>query len=129
MDHEKPRIPVLEWTFSIVGMIIVGGMLSFNVVKALRDDESPPDIELALLDVRPASQGFLVQVEARNVGGSSAAALMIEGALKSGDKDVETSEATFDYVAPHSSQKGGLFFQHDPRQHEVKLRVMGYQDP
>ncbi|HET9241108.1 MAG TPA: TIGR02588 family protein [Oligoflexus sp.] len=128
-NETKPNIPVLEWAFSTVGVIIVVGILAFNIVQALNDRETPPDIQLKAEEPIRTTQGYLLPIEAVNVGGESAAALMIAGQLRSAEGEVESSEVTFDYVAPHSSKKGGLFFEHDPKVYQLKLRVLGYQEP
>lgn len=128
-NHDQPGIPLLEWIFATAGAVIVVGMMSFNVVQALKNDDAPPDIQVGVEELLKTSQGFLVQIKASNIGGTSAAGVMIEGILSENGKELETSEVTFDYVPPHSRQKGGLFFAHDPKQYELKLRVLGYQDP
>lgn len=128
-DQQKSEIPVLEWAFATVGVIIVVGVLAFNIVQALNDRETPPDIQVNAAEAIRTTRGYVLPIEAVNVGGESAAALMIAGQLRTPEGDVETSEVTFDYVAPHSSKKGGLFFEHDPKAYELKLRVLGYQEP
>lgn len=125
----EPNIPVLEWAFATVGVIIVIGVIVFNIVQALRDRETPPDIMVKAEEPIRTTQGYVLPIEALNRGGASAAALMIQGEVRVNGEVVETSEVTFDYVAPHSSKKGGLFFEHDPKASSVKLRVLGYQEP
>jgi uncharacterized protein (TIGR02588 family) len=128
-ETKKTGIPVLEWAFATVGVIIVLGVLAFNIVQALHDRETPPDIQVKAAEAIRTTQGYVLPIEAVNVGGESAAALMIAGQLRTPEGEVETSEVTFDYVAPHSSKKGGLFFEHDPSAYVLKLRVLGYQEP
>ena len=53
----------------------------------------------------------------------------MEGELRSGAGSVETSDTTIEYVPPHSERKGGLFFTSDPRQHELRLRAKGFEQP
>lgn len=127
--QDEPDIPVLEWACATVGVIIVVGVMAFNIVQALKDRETPPDIQVKAERAIRTTQGYVLPLEAVNLGGTSAAALMIQGQLRVNGDLVETSEVTFDYVAPHSSKKGGLFFEHDPQASRVKLRVLGYQEP
>ena len=125
----EANIPVLEWAFATVGVIIVVGVIAFNIVQALKDRETPPDIQLKAEEPIRTTQGYVLPLEAINLGGTSAAALMIQGQLRVNGELLETSEVTFDYVAPHSSKKGELFFENDPQGSRLKLRVLGYQEP
>jgi uncharacterized protein (TIGR02588 family) len=118
--QNKSGIPVLEWIFATAGAVIVVGMMTFNLVRAINDEEAPPDIQVAVEEQLKSSQGFLLQIKASNVGGTSAAGVVIEGTLSENGKELETSAVTFDYVPPHSGQKGGLFFTHDPKRYELQ---------
>ena len=53
---------------------------------------------------------------------------MVEGELK-GEGEIQTAEASFDFIADHSSREGGLFFEGDPRRGELTLRAKGYAAP
>ncbi|MGS7457319.1 hypothetical protein, partial [Mycobacterium tuberculosis] len=86
-------------------------------------------IEIKARTFVKTSSGYLVRIKAINKGGSSAAALAVEGTLTDQGQTLENSEMTFDYVPAHSTKEGGLFFDHDPETFELKLRVLGYQEP
>jgi uncharacterized protein (TIGR02588 family) len=122
-------VPVLEWVVAIMGLILVSGSIGFLVYQAMIRDSSPPDIMLKVNSVTPISNGYLVKFKAMNQGDSTAKGLIVEGQLKDGNEDIETSETTLDYLPSHSEREGGLFFTKDPRQFELQLRAVGYEQP
>jgi uncharacterized protein (TIGR02588 family) len=77
--------------------------------------------------------GYLVEIRARNEGGSTATTVEVEGTLKSNDDSqaeaVETSSTTFDYIPSHSIRQGGLFFQENPEQYHLEVQAKGYSKP
>ena len=120
--------PVLEWVAAGVGLVVLLATIGFVGAEALRPDNSPPQVVVERLGVRETDAGYLVSVRATNRGGSAAAQVVVEGELQTGGEP-ETAEATFDFIADHSSREGGLFFQSDPRQGALILRAKGYAAP
>jgi uncharacterized protein (TIGR02588 family) len=72
---------------------------------------------------------YLVSLKIRNSGNATAAALNVEGVVKQGGTNVETSLITVDYVAAGSERDAALFFANDPRQGELSVRAKGYIEP
>lgn len=128
-DKQQPSTPFLEWSFAIAGALIVGALIVFNIFGALESNGSPPDIQIEVLQHSKLSRAYLVQIKAFNAGGSSAAGLQLEGVLSKDGKEVETSQVTLDYLPPHSSKEGGLFFTANPQEFDLKMRALGYQVP
>ena len=125
-----PRaIPIVEWVIGALGALLLAGTIGFLVWHALGRDQAPPDVRVVVDLVEQLRNGYLVQFRAVNEGGSTAAQLVIEGELAGPDGPIETSEATLDYVPPRSDRRGGLFFTHDPRQFELRVRAGGYAKP
>jgi uncharacterized protein (TIGR02588 family) len=79
--------------------------------------------------VTPVAQGFLVHYQAHNRGGETLADLQVKATLRRTDGSQEEREAHLDYVPPHSSRNGGLFFESDPRQGRLTLAPGGFQVP
>jgi uncharacterized protein (TIGR02588 family) len=127
--QERSAIPLLEWIVGAVGFLLVSGMIGLMIYHALTGIDSPPDLELRILSVQQVRGGYLATVKARNHGGSTAEGLVIEGELKQGSQVVERSQTTLDYAPPESEKKAGLFFTRDPRQFELQLRPLGYEEP
>lgn len=124
------KTPLLEWIAAGLGLLLAVGMVAIIGLEALRGDSSQlPAIEVRAASILRTPSGFVVEIVAVNRSGGTAAAVQIEGVLKSGERAVETSSLTFDYVPGHAERKGGLFFARDPRLHRLELRPLGYQAP
>jgi uncharacterized protein (TIGR02588 family) len=129
-EREKIReAPLWMWGIALLGLALVLGSIAFTLYEAAAGDSSPPDVTLRVDSILPTRNGFLVEFRAVNEGGSTAEGLTVEGELRSGAGSVETSDTTIEYVPPHSERKGGLFFTSDPRQHELRLRAKGFEQP
>ncbi len=61
-----------------------------------------------------------------NDGDATAAQVMVEGSLDTGDSE-ELSSTTFDFVPARSAVEGVLIFSQEPT--DVRLRVVSYQRP
>lgn len=126
---QAETIPPWEWVVALFGLVLVLGSFGFTMYQVIAGDTSPPDITLHAEAIMPAGNSYLVQIRVRNRGGSTAAQLVIEGALTHDSGGIETSETILDYVPAHSYRIGGLFFTHDPRQFLLQLRAKGYVEP
>ena len=122
-------IPLSERIVAFVGLILVLGSIGFLVYQAITRNSAPPDVTLNINIITTVSNGYLVKFQAMNKGNSTAKGLIVEGQLKDGNEDIETSETTLDYLPSHSEREGGLFFTKDPRQFELQLRALGYEQP
>ena len=124
------RYPLVEWVSAAVGVLITGAILGvLGYEAALQRNGRPPVMEVVPVAVVAARNTYVVEIRVKNLTHKTAAAVVVEGALKQGDTIVETSNATFDYVPGGSHRDGGLVFTRDPRQFRVVLRVTGYERP
>ncbi|WP_310542720.1 hypothetical protein [Phenylobacterium sp.] len=126
---QPPSTPLVEWLAAGVGLFLVVATIVLIASEAFLADPSPPQVEVRTLEIRSSGPGFLVVVEAENVGGSPAAGVLVEGELERGDGPPETAEASFDFIPDHSARRGGLFFETDPRLGRLSLRAKGYSEP
>ena len=132
MVRQKKRsgTPLLEWVASGIGLLLILSMLALLLREALSGEAGQlPAIDVAIRRIAPAGSGFVVEIEAVNGSGGTAAGVEIEGQLKSGGATIETSSAVIDYVPGHSRRSGGLFFRQDPRRHQIEVRALGFQAP
>jgi len=132
MVRQKKRsgTPLLEWVASGIGLLLTLSMLALLLREALSGEAGQlPAIDVAIRRIAPAGSGFVVEIEAVNRSGGTAAGVEIEGQLKSGGASIETSSAVIDYVPGHSRRSGGLFFREDPRRHQIEVRALGFQTP
>lgn len=123
------EIPRAEWVFGGLGLLIVLGALSVLVYEGLAGDKSPPDVKLTVRGLEPLRNGFLVKIRAENEGGEPAARVAIKAELMKGAELLEESETQFEYLPSHSSGDAGVFFTSDPREGEVRLKALGYEEP
>jgi uncharacterized protein (TIGR02588 family) len=119
----------LEWVVAGLGTLLVLGTAGFLVRDAASGSSSPPRITVAVDSVLPAGAGYLVEFTARNGGETTAAGLVVEGEMRSGDGSVERSEVTIDFLPAGGSRRAGLFFSEDPRGHRLEIRPKGYDRP
>ena len=130
MAEEKGETPLLEWIAAAIGLLLLLTVVGLIAREAIRgEDDQLPAVEIAARRVAPAGAGWVVEFDAINRSGGTAAALTVEGELKRGSEAPETSTATLDYVPGKGKVTGGLFFTHDPRAGTLTLRATGYQRP
>lgn len=118
-----------EWVVAAVGLLLVVGSIAFMIYEGIWGDHSPPAVRIQLDSIGETENGYLVRFRASNSGGSTAEGLTIEGQLSNDDQSIETSETTLDYLPSHSERKGGLFFTRNPRDLQLSIRALGYEDP
>ena len=121
--------PILEWVLAAVGVMVAVGIVAYLVFLGLSTGSGPPDLQARA--VRTVAQGssHMVLVEVENVGGGPAAAVVVQGRLFDDGTEVQTSEATIDYVPVNSTTDAAIVFSVPPDQFELQLRVLGYTTP
>lgn len=124
------RYPLVEWVSAAIGVAITGAMFGFLALEAARErDGNLPMLSAAPVAVVESKGGYVVEFEVRNDSATTGAAVEVEGILKQGGSDIETSSATLSYVPGESSRRGGLIFTRNPRDYRLELRVTGYERP
>jgi uncharacterized protein (TIGR02588 family) len=128
-QQEKDAIPIWEWIVAGVGLVLVAGVIGFLIYEAFTGKRLPPDVKLSVDSVVEIRNGFLVRITAVNEGGMTAEGVIVEAELRSGTEPVERSRTTIDYLPPRSEKRAGLFFTRDPRQLDLRVRSLGYEEP
>jgi uncharacterized protein (TIGR02588 family) len=128
-QQEKDAIPIWEWIVAGVGLVLVAGVIGFLIYEAFSRDRVPPDVKLSVDSVVETRNGYLVKIIIINEGGITAEGVDIEGELRRGTEPVERSRTTIDYLPPRSEKKAGLVFTRDPRQFDLQVRSLGYEEP
>jgi uncharacterized protein (TIGR02588 family) len=128
-QQEKEAIPISEWIVAGVGLLLVSGVIGFLLYEVFTGSRLPPDVRLSVESVDQTASGFLVRITAVNEGGTTAEGVIVEAELRSGTEPVERSRTTIDYLPPRSEKKAGLFFTRDPRQLDLQVRSLGYEEP
>jgi uncharacterized protein (TIGR02588 family) len=117
-----PAPALLEWAMGGLGLLLTLAVLAVVGAGAF-GPRDPARLEARLLEARPAGAAWLAEVEVRNLGDRTAAAVEVEGRL--GD---QTAAATLDYVPAHGRRRLTLSFDADPRG-AVDLSVPGWSEP
>lgn len=122
--------PALEWFAAGIGLALTLALVGFLAWQAFqKPGQLPPDITAEMGAVSEVEGGYVAEVVARNRGPSTAAAVVVTATLRDGEETLATGEITFDYIPGRSRNRGGLFFDRDPREYDLELRVMGYTEP
>lgn len=124
------RYPLVEWLAAAIGLVIFALMFGFLALEALRHrDSTPPLLDVSPVALTSGRNHYVLEVEVTNAASKTGASVQVEGVLKEGDSDIETSSATVAYVPGESRRLAGLVFTRDPRKYRLELRVTGYELP
>ena len=124
----KNGVPTIEWVTGVIGLAIVVATLGFIGYEAVRGGPAEPDLEAAVETTGRTAAGFSATVTVRNRSRHAAAAVLVEGVIRSGDDEVR-SEVGLDYVPGLSSRRATLVFPRAPGEGGVTVRVVGYTTP
>ena len=120
----------LEWIVFVISLILVLFTLGYIVYDGATLGETPPNIELQLGQPQPQSDRFIVPVTATNRGDETAETVQIEVTLNSDGREEETAEFEIAFLPRHSTRRGWVTFQTDPRTIEqIEARVLGFEKP
>lgn len=128
-NQKKSTSTFWEWVVAAVGLILVVAAIGTTLSNAWTEQNQPPKLEVVVDSIEPNGSNYLVKFSVKNDGGTTAAAVTIEGELKKGAEEVETANATLTYAPSHSERRGGLYFTQNPQQFEMNIRVTGYEEP
>jgi len=116
-----PVRPVLQWAVAALGGLITLAVVAVVLWGAMQPSR-PPALSARIVAVETTPAGHVAEVEVRNDGLDTAAAVDIEGVL--GD---QTATATLDYVPGRGHAKAYLRFDEDPR--TAAVSVKGWSAP
>jgi len=121
-----------EWVAAAAGGLILLALVGFLVHAGIARPAHPePDIvAVPGPAVRLESGAYLVPLRVENRGRMTGANVTVRGSLRDeAGALIEESTATFDFVAQHSGETGGLYFTADPGSGTLTVRTEGYADP
>ena len=84
----------------------------------------PPEITVSLGTAQPLTSGWLIPFEVANGGDQPVSQLTVE--LTGGEQRGETA---IDFLAAHSSVRGGFFLARDPGPAPLQGRALGFVEP
>lgn len=126
---KQKKNPVWEWIIAGIGLILVISAIGTMFYRAITEESTPPALAFSVVSIEPIDNGFHVKFSVANTGDQTTAALTVEGILKSGEEDAETSMATLTYAPANSIRHGGFFFTKNPHQYDLQIRALGYEKP
>jgi len=122
--------PFWEWVIAAVGFMLVVSTIGFTLYRAITEEKTPPQLTIKYDEPVSNGDGWLVKFRVTNGGNETAAAVTIEGELKTEDGSTETGTATLVYAPANSERGGGLYFTKNPQPPSaLKIRVTGYEEP
>ena len=128
-EYQNPNTPILEWIAAGLGLILFLSTISFLVYVTFSKEDTPPDLVVISEKITKTEKGYLVKFSLENKGNNNASQITVEGKLKQGDEDLETSSVTVAYAPSNSKKEGGLFFTRNPQDFTLEVRALGYENP
>lgn len=119
----------IEWLAAACGAVVFAAMIGYMTYAGIKEVEGSPEIELVTTDAVRKGEQYLLGFTATNVGQATATSLTVRATLADGEKEVESQEATIDYLPTQSSRSGGFFFSRDPAGLKLTLAATSYLDP
>lgn len=123
------RTPFIEWLIGGIGVVLLVACVAFLIYEGVANGEAPGPITSVVTEIVDAGDRHVVVFEIDNGGSQTLSNLHITAHLLDGDREVESARTMIDYLPGHSSQRGGFYFEHDPRKLRVEIRAEGYQKP
>ena len=128
-NNKEAKIPFWEWIIAGVGLILVIGSVGTAFYRAVTEESTPPNLAFSVDSIEQTGGGYVVRFSVANSGSQTAAGLMVEGTLKNGEENAETSTAAFTYAPANSVRQGGLLFTKNPNDFKLQIRALGYEQP
>ncbi|MXO73940.1 hypothetical protein GRI40_01710 [Altererythrobacter aerius] len=129
-EGKHDRLPPLAILAGSIGLLLTVGLVGFIGWEATRQEGvAVPVVVVEAGDVTPTGGGYVVEFEARNLSGRTAANVEIEASLELAGEPPVVSTVALDYVPAHSKHNGGVFLPADPRTGTLEMRVLGYAEP
>ena len=123
------RTPVAEWTAAATGLALTLGVVAYLVWEALAGSGPSPVLIVTSEPARATDGGHVVPVTVRNESRATAAAVEIRGVLEQAGRPVEERRAVLAYVPGRGGARGGLVFQRNPADYELRVAAEGYESP
>lgn len=124
-------VPAAEWVVAAIGLVVFASVVGLMLYDAFAGDHSAPQITVKVESISRNGEGYLVKFRAENLGGETAADVVVDGELPAPDGvgGVETASTTLDFLPGHSERQGGFFFKSKPEPDKIRLRASSYREP
>ena len=124
------RRSAAEWTTLIISSLIVMALAGLVIFQAVSGGTEPPNIEVEpqLTEVRSEGDSYYLPLSITNSGDLTGEEVEVEATLTSGEEE-ETSAVTIAFLAGGETESATAVFSSDPREGELEVRVVGYNEP
>lgn len=119
----------LEWSVFAVSLVLVAGTVGYLIYEGVATGSAPPSIEVRLGTPEQRTHNFIVPVTVINNGDQTAAGLHIEVVMEIGGAEQARAELDLPFLPRHATREGWVTFDKDPRNAQLKARVLGYEKP
>ena len=126
---ETREVGLLEWAAGALGLLITLAVFAVLGYEAATFEDGPPILVVRVIDISRNAGGHVVRFEARNLGSTTAAEVVVRARLTEGGRPIEEAEATLDYVARRSRHEAGMIFQRDPASVQIDVAAVSYRKP
>lgn len=124
----RPAKNWLEWTVFGAGLALVSGLIVYLAVAAATMSSDPPRLTVRVGTAEETPGGFALPIAVINDGDTTAESVLIE--VKHGEGDsAERSELTLAFVPHGATRRGWVTFTGSPNPSQVRVRVLGYEEP
>ena len=118
----------LEWTVFWISLVLILAVATLLVYQEITGGDAPAALTARVGEARDTAGGYAVPIDVRNEGDTSAEDVRLQATL-SWARGTETGEAVLPLVPYGSRRRAWIAFSHDPRDGEIKVRVLGYREP
>ena len=116
----------LEWTVFSLSLLLVTATFGWLVSQALRQNATPPRLEISLGAPLRAGKRVLVPVKVENRGDATAAGVEVEVERKGSE---ETAGFSFSHLPRGGSREGWVAFDAPLDKKELSAKIIGYEEP
>jgi uncharacterized protein (TIGR02588 family) len=110
-----------------IALLLAG--ICYLAYRGLTNPPGPGAVVATVLDIQPAGDAYVVKFSVRNDGSENLSHLHLTARLSEGDREIESADASIDYLAAQSEQRGGVYLRNDPRRYVLRIDPAGYMEP
>ncbi len=119
----------VEWTVFAVGLVLVVSALSYLVYDGATMGGAPPSLQVRLGTPEQHAHNFIVPVAVTNHGDATAEGVTIEVIMENAGQEAARGELSIAFLPRRATREGFVTFDQDPRNAQLKARVLGYEKP
>lgn len=130
-SQESEGRPAAEWTTLGISVAFVAAMVALVTWFYFRGAEEVPAIvaEAQLAEVSERNGSWYLPIEILNDGDATVADAIIRGELVTGSGEPQTAEVTIDFLAGGEREQATLVFDSDPREGDLTVAPVSYENP